>query len=399
MAPGIDQSVRRRGSDRPWLTAACDRFVQRIATRNFSGTATPLSLVPRRLLVVKVHGMGDSVLIRAILEQIKSRHPDMDIGVLVGAGTIEIMTLDSKFRAHIYNQSQLSLKSAAATLFEIRRAHYDAALNFEQGSAAGTAFLAATGIPIQLGFIALGQNSKARFLSHALQFDETQSMWQSFLALARLIDPGLAATTGTFPIHSRPEADKFLEEWWKAHIGSSQRVIALHLGSAQGMEFRRWPLERFVRLAEELRVRCATLSIVLTGTAVEKDLIHDFRHKYSGHAVDGSDLGTIENTVGVLRRCKLLVSNDTGIMHLGAAIGTPTVGLFGPNTPRHWAPIGPRATYVYDTAAPCSPCINNYANRTPLVCVNSEKSRCMHDISVAAVLAAVTRVVSPDWAG
>lgn len=149
--------------------------------------------------------------------------------------------------------------------------------------------------------------------SHALQFDETQSMWQSFLALARLIDPGLAATTGTFPIHSRPEADKFLEEWWKAHIGTSQRVIALHLGSAQGMEFRRWPLERFVRLAEELRVRCATLSIVLTGTAVEKNLIHDFRHKYSGHAVDASDLGTIENTVGVLRRCKLLVSNDTGI--------------------------------------------------------------------------------------
>ena len=99
----------------------------------------------------------------------------------------------------------------------------------------------------------------------------------------------------------------------------------------------------------------------------------------------------------MLRRCGLLVSNDTGIMHLGAAIGVPTVGLFGPNTPRHWAPIGPRATYVYDTAAPCSPCINNYINRMPSVCVNAEKSRCMKDISVASVLTAVTRVVAPDW--
>jgi lipopolysaccharide heptosyltransferase II len=90
------------------------------------------------------------------------------------------------------------------------------------------------------------------------------------------------------------------------------------------------------------------------------------------------------------------VSNDTGIMHLGAAIGVPTVGLFGPNTPRHWAPIGRRATYVYDTTVSCSPCIDNYRNRLPLACTNIVKSRCMYDISVASVLAAIKQVTD-DW--
>jgi heptosyltransferase-2 len=397
--PGFEHSAGKRGPERPWLTAACDRLLRHVATLGSLAAAAPLSQVPRRLLAVKVHGMGDSVLIRAILEQLKSRFPDLDIGVLVGAGTVEIMTLGSNFRAHMYGQKQLNLRSALTTLFEIRRSHYDAVLNFEQGSVAGTAFLAATGIPLRLGFVAPGQDVKGRFLTHALQFDENRSMWQSFAALARLLDPGFGATMGAFPIHFRPGPDKWLEEWWRNHIGSSQRVVAIHLGSGRGMDFRRWPLKRFVRLAEELQFRFGTLSILLTGTEAERDLIQRFMHEYSGHAVDASDLGTIERTIGVLRRCGLLVSNDTGIMHVGAALGVPTVGLFGPNTPRHWAPIGPRATYVYDTAVPCSPCINNYINRMPSVCVNAEKSRCMNDISIASVLTAVIRVVAPDWVG
>ncbi|MGH7931553.1 MAG: glycosyltransferase family 9 protein, partial [Candidatus Binataceae bacterium] len=95
--------------------------------------------------------------------------------------------------------------------------------------------------------------------------------------------------------------------------------------------------------------------------------------------------------------CSLLVSNDTGIMHLGAALGTPTVGLFGPNSPRYWAPLGPRATYVYDTRLPCSPCLNLYADRWPLNCTHPEKGRCMLDITVDSVMMAAKRVILGNW--
>ncbi len=397
--PGIEQNTRKRWGERPWLTAACDHALRRIVVRGPSRSVVPLSQIPRRLLVVKVHGMGDSVLVRSILEQFKSRCPEMHIGVLAGVGTVEIMTLNSDFSVHTYSQKERNLRSAFATLLEIRSSHYDAVLNFEQGSVAGTAFLAATGIPIQLGFVARGQGTKAHFLSHALQFDDNRSMWQSFVALARLLDPGLTDSIGSFPIRCGPETEKWLEGWWRDHVGLCDKAAAIHLGSGRGMDFRRWPLERFAQLAEELRHKLGTVSIVLTGIEAERHLIKRFMDEYSGHAVDASNLGRIERTIGVLRRCGLLVSNDTGVMHLGAAIGVPTVGLFGPNTPRHWAPIGPRATYVYDTAAPCSPCINNYINRMPSLCVNVEKSRCMHDISVASVLVAATRVVADGWMG
>ena len=138
---------------------------------------------------------------------------------------------------------------------------------------------------------------------------------------------------------------------------------------------------------------------MLTGTAPERPLIQAFIENYSGHALDASDTGSLENTAALLGRCNLLVSNDTGIMHLAAAVGTPTVGLFGPNSPRYWAPVGSRATYVYDTKVTCSPCLNLYANRWPLECVNAEKSRCMLDIEVDSVLNAARRVVLDGWLG
>ncbi len=338
--------------------------------------------------------MGDSVLVRLILEQLRSQHPSMDIGVLAGAGTRDILALDSNFRVHLYSQNNLSVGSALTTLLTIRRCRYDAVLNFEQGSLAGTAFLAAAGIPFHAGFVAAGHEVKTRLLSHPLRFDENRTMWEAFLTLARLLDPGLSAEIGSFPIRCRPQTAAWLDQWLAAHGVRGQQPVALHLGSAPTMDFRRWPLERFVRLAEELRAAIAVECVVLTGTPVEKDLVAGFIRGYSGRSIDASGLGSIERTIALLSRCRLVVSNDTGIMHLAAAIGVPTVGLFGPNTPRHWAPVGPRAAYVYETSAPCSPCINNYTNSMPPDCTNPVRGRCMRDISVSSVLAAACRLVS-----
>jgi heptosyltransferase III len=386
-----------RRANRPWLTAVWEHLLRQLPAPNPANTTTPLSAVPRRLLVVKVHGMGDAVLIRLIMEQLKSRHPEIDIGVLAGTATVEVLTLDSNFRVHMYSQKDLGIGSVIATFRAIRRCDYEAVLNFEQVAVAGTAFLAATGIPVRLGFLGLGERSKARFLTHARHFDHDKSMWETFVALARLLDPGLSVTTGAFPIHCGQATERWLQEWWGSHIDRAAKPVALHIGSAQGMDFRRWPVQRFVHLAEELKSKIRGLTILLTGTEAEKELIHRFSTEYSGNCIDASALGSIDRTIGILARCGLLVSNDTGIMHLGAAMGVPTVGLFGPNTPRHWAPIGLHATYVYDTDAPCSPCIDNYRNRLPIACSNLVKSRCMYDISVDSVLAAVRRVVARDW--
>jgi ADP-heptose:LPS heptosyltransferase len=382
---------------RPWLTATCERLLLRMLPSVRETVTDPLPAIPHRLLVVKVFGMGDSILIRSIIEMLSERHPEMEIGVLVGPATREVMTMGDSFRVHEYLPRKLSTWSALQMLKDIRSCHYDTILNCEQRSLAGSAFLSLIGAAYHIGFVPIADTPKGRFLSHAMRFRDDQSVWQSFISLARLIDSSIPQMFLPTSPRLSEEVEEWARGWWKEHVGSgSAPTIALHVGS-QDREFSRWPVRRFVELAEQARTHNRHLSIMLTGTAPERELIHTFISMYSGLAIDASDTGSLMRTAALLKRCNLLVSNDTGIMHLGAALGVPTVGLFGPNSPRYWAPVGPRATYVYDTKVPCSPCLNLYADRWPLACSHPEKGRCMLDITVDSVMMAARRVVMGEW--
>jgi heptosyltransferase-2 len=339
--------------------------------------------------------MGDSVLIRLLIECIKDKYPKVEIGVMAGAATCEFMTIGASFRVHTYVQRNLSVRFAFRTWRGVRRCKYDGILNFEQGSIAGTAFLASLGIPSHVGFVIHSNDPKRLLLTHSVPFREHRSMWQSFIGLARVLYPDLPESLPAAPLFCSPDAIRWIDEWWSNCVGDAVRnTVAIHVGCAAGMDFKRWPVERFVALGERIKSRWEDSVILLTGTSSESALIRDFRKRYSGRSVDASNLGSIERTAVLLKRCQILVSNDTGVMHLGAAVGTPTVGLFGPTSPEHWAPVGKRATFVRETHVECSPCVNNYTNTMPSQCKHQVKSACMADIRVETVLCAITRVIN-----
>jgi heptosyltransferase-2 len=81
------------------------------------------------------------------------------------------------------------------------------------------------------------------------------------------------------------------------------------------------------------------------------------------------------------------ISNDSGLMHIAAALGTPTMGIFGPTSPYHWAPLnGLAATVQTKTVVPCQPC------HRPVCTMNDH--RCMRDIPASDVVAIAERVLS-----
>jgi heptosyltransferase-2 len=76
-------------------------------------------------------------------------------------------------------------------------------------------------------------------------------------------------------------------------------------------------------------------------------------------------------------------------MHLGAAMGTPTVGIFGPESSRRWAPAGPHAITVRAEGVACSPCANTYRLLDPPDCINSDRLQCLRQVSVEMVFEAL----------
>ena len=138
----------------------------------------------------------------------------------------------------------------------------------------------------------------------------------------------------------------------------------LALGPTANWDRKVWPAERFVALANALSAPDGALAgarvAVLGGPgAAERAMAAPVLGALGGRAVDLVGNLSLPEAAAVLARCALFVGNDSGLMHLSAATGTPTLGLFGPSPADHYAPAGPRAAAA---VAPGSPDLDSMPN-------------------------------------
>jgi ADP-heptose:LPS heptosyltransferase len=122
-------------------------------------------------------------------------------------------------------------------------------------------------------------------------------------------------------------------------------VIGLHPGAKEPA--RRWLPERFAEVGNAL-VREAGARLVVTGTAGEADLTKAICDRLTVSALNLTGRTDLGSFAAVIRRLDLLITNDTGASHLAAAVGTPSVVLFGPTRPSRWAPLDQTRHTVID---------------------------------------------------
>ncbi len=119
-----------------------------------------------------------------------------------------------------------------------------------------------------------------------------------------------------------------------------ERTVAIHPGS--GSPAKNWPLDRYLLLAERLRTSRGAEILWLVGEA-DDDLGAELGRAGVGPVLRDAPLADV---AAVLSVCRAHVGNDSGISHLAAALGLPTLALFGPTDPARWAPRGPRAGHL-----------------------------------------------------
>jgi heptosyltransferase-2 len=154
------------------------------------------------------------------------------------------------------------------------------------------------------------------------------------------------------------------------------RIVAFAPGAVGPAK--RWPSSYYAELARTLASEGSDIWVI--GGPGEKEIAAQIVAADASHVRDltGADL---RNAILALAAADLAVSNDSGLLHVAAAIGTPTIGIFGPTSPWHWAPLNPLAAVIETTSAlPCRPC---HKPTCRLV-----HHRCMRDIPADQVLAA-----------
>jgi heptosyltransferase-2 len=171
---------------------------------------------------------------------------------------------------------------------------------------------------------------------------------------------------------------------WRAKHGldDSRPVVAFAPGAVGPSK--RWPVEYFGQLAKSLAVEGHQVWVL--GSPNESTLAAEIAHA-SGPAARDLTSNDLRNAILALRVARIAVSNDSGLVHVAAAMGTPTVGIFGPTSPWHWAPLNPLAAVIETRSdVPCRPC---HKPNCRLV-----HHRCMRDIGAGEVLTAVRRALA-----
>jgi len=172
---------------------------------------------------------------------------------------------------------------------------------------------------------------------------------------------------------------------WRMTLGEGGPLVGLVPGS--NAPARRWPAERFSALARALLARGCR--VVLVGAPPEAELTAKVAAAAPGARDEGAKTD-LPSLAALLSLCDVVVTNDTGPMHLAAAVGAPTVTLWGPSDPGEVAPAGGRRARAVGAALPCRPCFKNHCPRSGAgTMLRSAHEECMNLIEVEAVLGAV----------
>lgn len=308
--------------------------------------------MPRRLLVRAPNWIGDAVMATPTLTALRAGLPGARIAVLARPVVAEVlaehpavdeMVLDDHRGAHKGLAGRWRLASA------VRARGFDAALLLPNSfDAALVAALAR--VPTRVGYrtdargplLTVSLPSPARPLPHMTAY------YLALLSAWRLTGEAGAVSLAVTPAE-RDKARLRLSEWG---VPSGDRVVAVNPGAAYGSA-KRWPAERFAELGERL-VRDGVFVVVL-GAAGERALGDAIVARLGRRAVNAAGSTTIREAMAVLTWCRRLVTNDSGPMHVAAALGVPVTAIFGPTDPRATRPIGEQVSLVQH-AVECAPC-------------------------------------------
>ncbi|MBM3237094.1 glycosyltransferase family 9 protein [Candidatus Poribacteria bacterium] len=135
-------------------------------------------------------------------------------------------------------------------------------------------------------------------------------------------------------------------------IDTSKPIVAIHPGSP--VPLKRWPAERFAKLADILIER--KTQVLFLGGTNEKRLVEEVQAQMHHNSVNIAGRTNLQQLGAVLQNCHLFIGNDSGPMHIAAAVGTRVIGLFGPGSPQRFGPFGDNCTAIRQKLD-CPPCM------------------------------------------
>ena len=333
-------------------------------------------------LIIQTSFLGDTVLTTPLIAELARRGP---VDVVTTPASAGLLRNHPGIRSVIPYDKRRRDRGVLGFLRMVRRLRafrYEAAY-LAQGSMRSGALALTAGIGTRVGF---ATSAGRRFYSRKVEFREDIHHAARLLSLARPdVDPGV--------VDVRPRLYPGIPE-----RGAVDRLLALHdvhddgpplvaLAPASVWETKRWPY-----YAELARALAGRARVVVLGSADDAALAEEVRAAGGEGAFSSAGMLSLLGSAELIRRCHLLVTNDSAPQHLASAVNTPTIAIFGPTVPEFgFGPLAEPAECmgISPQVLACRPCDRHGPRRCPL-----RHWKCMRDISAGDVAARVFDILS-----
>lgn len=330
----------------------------------------------RRILIIAPNWIGDAVMSQPLLANIKVAEPDALIDVLATSWVAPVYRACAEVNAVIqadlqHGKLQWSLRRTLAK--QIAKEHYSVCYVLPNSlKSALIPWLA--GIPVRIGYSGEMRSGlinrakpnpsktvRAPMVEHYASLCATPQTAADDQTKPNALVPRLRVTESM-----RQAADQKL-----AAAGIRSDALFVLCPGAEYGPSKRWPASHFAQLANSILRANPKAQVVLLGSAAD--------HAIGQSIIESADPSdrilnwcgdtSLDEAMAIIGACAHLVTNDSGLMHIGAALGVNQVALFGSSDPKHTPPISPKARIIY-LHLPCSPCHKRVCPLGHLHCLN-----------------------------
>jgi heptosyltransferase-2 len=331
----------------------------------------------QRVLIIRLSSLGDILLTTPIVRLIRQHCPQARIDFVMKAAYQDLLREHPcVHRLWLVPDGQ----TVRQTLYSLRQTRYDVVLDLHRTLRSRLLYVGSTAryklayskrtlrraLLVHLGWNTLHRLTPVPELYAAplrqLGIDTPVPQLEMFLA------PGSREAVRAYLVRALPE-----------HCG--RPLLAVAPGAT--WPTKRWPVERFARVAQDVAEAYQGVVVIL-GSAEDTPLAQQLCQQLSVPVLDGTGQFTLMQTAALLQQCRLLVSNDSGLMHMAVALKVPVVAIFGPTVAEFgFYPFRAQAEVV-STALSCRPCSTKGSRRCP-----RGHHQCMLQVTEAQVVSAV----------
>ena len=323
---------------------------------------------PGKILIVKPSSLGDIIHSLPLLDAVKRCYPETAIhwvvargfeGILEGHPMIKkLWVIDKSGWKKLSNIGHTILDFKAMSN-ELKKERFDMAIDL-QGLLRSGLISKASGAKVRIGLKGYREAREGSFLFHTDRVSVGKGVLHAvdrYLSVADYL--GCESKEIAFPMPPQSEVSEHLK-------GVMKDPYAVFVPGAR-WPTKRWPSEYFGELARIIKNNTGIGSLVV-GSRDDEEIGRIIENSSGGSAVSIAGRSSLKELVEVIRRARVVISTDSGPMHIASALGVPIVALFGSTSPERTGPYGKNNIVIRSTAG-CAPCLKRKCDN--FICMSS----------------------------